>query len=475
MRSMYFLGFVVVGAVVATAAGCGDDVSGSGGAGAAAASSSSTTTTGATTTSGTGGSTGDGNDTFETATEFAYGTEDDTVSLDPADVDVDFYKFDGIKGQQVLIQANAKPDADPFNTGYLDTVVTLYSQDQTQIAQNDDPTPRFSNNAQLFTVLPADGTYYVRVAECNYVFPGLCAPVADITDVSYAIYIGDINPAILLNEMAGVNNPIDYGAMDPMTGYPLRLLSGGFSADTETDTYTFTVPADVVVDPANRAVSLFSFFPSGSDGSGSTTDIQSATITDVASGTVIAQVNPALGGDLFAPLTLGTDYQLDIAHTTGAAGINPFYYSWHIVDATSNPIEDPAGTNDQLVDAEAMVADDQGNGSVVYRIDADIVPAGDVDYFSFAIPVGVDQLSVFCDGQRSGSGVRDLAVSVVDGNGTPLQNGTMTETEDTPLEITQLPIPAGATTLALRISAGTQDATVTGTYYRCGLVVYPMP
>jgi hypothetical protein len=467
------LGFFVVGVVAAVAPGCGgDDTEGTGGSGTTSATTTGTSTTATSTSTGT--TTGDNNDTFETAGEFPYGSYEEGFTLDPPGTDVDFYWFEGVAGQKVLIQTDAKPDADEFDQTYPDVVVTLYNESQNQIAQNDDPTPRYSNDAELFTVLPADGRYFVRVAECNYVYPQGCGDVALVTNIDYSLYIGDINPAIMASEMPGADTPISYtGTTMPRDDF--RLLSGGFTSADETDRYLFTMPQIDPTDPA-RPLSLFSFFPSGPDGSGSTEDIRLVTITDLDAtpNVILAQVNPVFGGDVFAPLIPGTNYQLDI-HVTGApAGNNPFYYVYHLADAVSYPVE-AAVLNDTLAAAELMTPDNQPDGSAIWRIDADVAPAGaDIaDFFTFDVPAGLNTLSVFCEGQRSGSGVRDLRVEIVDAAGTAITGGEpQTEAEGTPIEFLGLTLSGSAQTLALSVSAGVQDLLVTGTYYRCAAIAY---
>ena len=77
-----------------------------------------------------------------------------------------YYKFEGTKGELLLISTGAKVGGDPFDTSYLDTVVTLFDDTKTQIAQNDDPIPRNTNDATIYTVLAYSRETLVPVLQC---------------------------------------------------------------------------------------------------------------------------------------------------------------------------------------------------------------------------------------------------------------------------------------------------------------------
>lgn len=487
MRSTLFLGFLAAGLIAAAGVGCGDDGSGGqGGSGATGGAGGGTTTTGG--AGGTGGMAGDGNDDFAGADELLLGNAGLNGDLDPVATDVDFYRFQGTAGQKILLYADAKPEGDEYNTAYPDLVVTLYSEDQTQIAQNDDPFPRFSNDPEIITELPADGTYYIRVAECNYVYPSGCAPSNTITYDNYQIVAFEIPPAALTAEGTEVAYSVSQNG-----GYGLELLNGRFSADTETDTFTFTVPADVTADAGRRPVSLFNFYPSGPQGHGSSTDVQLATIVDTTTSEIVAQVNPSLVGtdpydrpDLTVPLMPGGSYRVELAHSTGAVGTNPFYFTYHVVDGRSYPLElaeTDAMNNNTVASAQALVAEpaDPGDtsGIVTYLVEGDLLDFGTTtdiaDAFSFAVPAGMDRLSVFCNAQRSGSGLRDVYVSVRVGDDSEIPDGSITETAMTSAYLTGVALPAGESTLYLHVT-GTQDASaapVTSSFYRCQVSLFP--
>lgn len=76
----------------------------------------------------------------------------------------------------------------------------FYDENGNQIAENDDPIPRNSNDSEIVTVIPANGKYYLRAEECNAWakrnnFPaGSCAPSDTIFYTSYKTAIDELDP-----------------------------------------------------------------------------------------------------------------------------------------------------------------------------------------------------------------------------------------------------------------------------------------
>src|SRR5262249_1616942 len=143
-------------------------------------------------TSGSGGA-GGGNHSFATAADITVDDTNPTMgSLSDPTTSKDYYKFTGKKGEGMLIFVQAKTLAsmDPFDPAVVDTVVTLYDSKQKQIAFQDDPWPRDSNDPTLFTVLPADDTYYVMVQDCNAWMSGSCYDPMKITIFDYQLSVG---------------------------------------------------------------------------------------------------------------------------------------------------------------------------------------------------------------------------------------------------------------------------------------------
>jgi len=105
---------------------------------------------------------------FDTALPITIGADATDEELAPTG-EVDYFTFEGKKGDAVLIDIFAQEKA--FEKTAIDTVMTLFDKDQKQIAENDDPTPRTTNDSAIFTILPADGTYYITVQECSHGSP----------------------------------------------------------------------------------------------------------------------------------------------------------------------------------------------------------------------------------------------------------------------------------------------------------------
>lgn len=501
MRAKHFW-FLALGglAIVASAPGCGDDPAPvtSGGSSSSSSSSSSSGKTSSSSSSSSGivedsNVDCDSGDALETM--FAEGP-----TLEPVEDDEDFYTFDGIGGLYFQILTDSKPDADEFDATYPDLVITLYKDNNgtwEQIARNDDPTPRFSNDSELYTVLPSDGKYCVKVSECSKVFgPNLCSNTADITSFGYMIAGGTINAGMVNgivqevepNDMAANATPMEYEKVANMMRYYSTLTYGGFSSPTDVDIYSFKVPMDQSV-PSGRSICNFDFFPFGVDGNGSSVESGGlAYITTAAEPTKkIAQIDftaadpksgelPSIG----VPCTFGTDYLFFLERGMGATkGVNDFNMFTH-VGGGSNPLEKETemtpNINDKIADAEALMVQNNMDGSKSFFVDGDIIGAPmDKDVFAIDVAAGANlaTISVACGSQRSGSGLRDFRATVFDDKGNPLSMGIATESATSSLFIDQRAIPAGATKLFLQLEAGSQDPNVSSTFYRCGIHLSP--
>jgi hypothetical protein len=457
-------------------------------------SGASDTTVGPTSSSsgGSGGSGGadlDANGSFSTSEEINLSTP---VYADIYDIndDIDFYRFQGVEGQPLLIAIAAHPDGDGQSPDYIDSVVKLYDATKTQIAFNDDPfPPNGKQDSELFTVLPSTGTYYVSVEDIHRHDPSAPQPL-DQPDGFYELVVGGIDPTRLVSEPAANNNsaltaseiiPRDDGGY-----YGLQILSGTFPPGDNVDWYRIDIPGDVVAPAGSRPMLAASFAPGTASGSGSTSELSSVELIDALTNAVIARVNPAAEtGDkasrdwdreLYASVTAGSAYFLKVTRE-GSGGANDFYFFTRFSpDLDSNPLETMELANNLSSSAETIPMIDYGSyryGFIQGELDQSGTP--DVDYFRIDTG-GYPKFGVFCSAQDSGSGLRGFRVTTYRSNGTTLvANGSATEAQDSAVSIfgaDGIPIPPGETSLVVKMEAASGDPVVTSRTYHCGLAVF---
>jgi len=441
---------------------------------------------GAAGTAGAAGGTGDGNDTKDTAEELTLGTAVQ-ATLDAPDKDTDWYKFTGTKGQTLQILALAKTldenNTDPFSPEYLDLVVQVFDSAGAEFALQDDPSPRSSNDPSILTVLPADGEYFVQVSECSKVYGvASCAPVDGITNLNYAIVVGDLTfdtegmvKETEANDTEATANTITYSAVDGQTGvYYMTVVHGGFGADADLEYFKFTVPADLAVEAGSRPI--VSFYPQlggpgsvdqATAGNGSSTMIGEITVYPAGSTTAIAKVDSSTGSEIGVPLTLGGNYVAVIKRqSTGTAGTNPFWFAYNSLGG-GNPLEAADAANNTLGTAEVLTA---ASGSASYFVEGDITPATDVDHYSIDV-TGGSTVSLVCSAERLGSGLRGFTMDLLKADGSAVPGGSITESSTDDALLADVAIPSGETSLIVKLTATSQAADVSSTFYRCGFHV----
>jgi hypothetical protein len=490
MKSKYFLGLLLTSAAaLATAGGCGSstDTDGSGGRGGddASASSASSTASSTTVATGTGGAPGpcgadkDNNCGFETAEEIEQNAEEFEAELEPVDEDVDYYTFEGTKGQALYIYTTAKTGMDPFDPRDPDLVITMYDENKQQIAENDDPFPRRSNDSEIYTILPADGTYYVRVLECNAWEkggPSVCSAAGDIEDTSYTFGILRLDPTLqsVTGETAPDNteampDAVKYQKAGMMAGaYVISTVDGFYSDMNDRDVYSFKLPTDYVLGADERLVGYFSLLPSGPTGNGSTAPTGEISIVDPTTMIAVAKIDGSLSEDMSPPLQADKDYLLfvDAPKMGGDFAANPFYFVLHN-GGGSNPVEKEKLPleNDTTAMAEVLTA---AMGTQSFFVEGDVTIAGtDVDFFSMTVPTGMTKANMICGAQRSGSGLRSFKMSLIGKDGTTVIK-TGVEAADADLLFQDLNVTAGDM-VYLKVEAAMQDPAVTSTFYRCGV------
>jgi hypothetical protein len=490
MRSKHLVGIMLAGlAILAlSGAGCDNDpnpntTGGNGGDGGGG---------------GSGGSSGidsDGNTSCDTAALLTLGSMNTLDGkLAPVGVDRDYYKVDLKKGQVVFLGADSKPEADPYGETYPDAVLTLYGSDEkTQIARNDDGSS--SNNSELYYIVPADGTYCIEVTDCFVLYGAdVCTLPENITHDDYSVGGIEIDPAQALvtvdaepNETAAQATATNLVAFpdppEPTQGHQ-SVMWGGFSSETDKDTFSFTVQNDFQVQGDGRPLCYFSFYQAGIEGNGSTAEMNvlAQVATKAAPNTIIASADVQLWDYTFGypelptitmPCTKGTEYVLTMSRSPGAvAGNNDFYFMDHFQFSSGTKEIEP---NDTAAQPLQTTPTDDGTGQVA-SVNGDILkagPSGDMDTFQVNVPAGIGLASAICSGQRDGSGLRGLQVSLLDDKGNYLKNGSGIEGEDHVIYIDNALVPAGTASITMQVVAESQDPNVTGKYYFCTLVLNP--
>jgi len=491
--SKFFWGLAFVGVATAAAGpGCsdgGNENTGGNGAGSGTVSSSNSAS------STSSGVEPDTNTSCDTAEPMPEQLEINTT-LQPIETDEDFYTFDGAAGQLFYLVSDSKPDTDEFSSAYPDLVITLYKNNNgawEQVAQNDDPSPRFSNDSELFTVLEA-GKYCLRVTECNVVYPDQCSPTGDITTFDYGVAGVPIDPAQISSifQEAEPNDdppgsPVEYGKNMQTGNYFQSIGYGTFSTDTDLDIFSFAVPTDTKV-TEGRPTCYFDFYPTGPNGDGSTadTDISAYVTTEADLATEIARVDvtkadPKTGSlpSLGFPCVFGTKYLLWLERGAVTAGKNDFYIFSHL-GGGSNPVEAETAsmpnTNDKGASAEIMMPYDNKDGTFSYFIEGDLIPAAaDVDVFAvdLAANPALSIVSIACGAQRIGSGLRGFRLSLLDEKENPIGTAIATESDASDVYIPDVSIPAGQAKIFIKLQAATQSPSVVSTFYRCGVHLAP--
>jgi hypothetical protein len=485
--SLSIAGAVLVGALWGCSGNVAQSTQGTGGhGGATTATTTSTAATSSSTSSGTTSTASSGaggadvaNGSFATAQTINMNvalTEDLLASGN-----AQYFTFTGKKGEALDIEANAE-DFDtqnpaPYDPSYIDTVISLYDATQHKIAENDQVVPPYSDDADLFTVLPADGTYYIRVTDC-YGWTAesgkVCALPKTKTHTTYTLEVDEkdgsqVNVAEEPIPQPASPTPIKYYKPSTSQYYDRSDVFGTFENATAVDVFSFTVPAGVLV-PQGRLTAYFYAIAAGSSEDGSTEPTGTLTVKDATGATVLAQINGASGGRIDLPAQAGTPYLLYVGRNDGLVGSNDFYVVFH-EGGGSNPLETNDVADDTMAGAQLLTANPaDAQGYVGAYISGDLTPAPtDVDYYEAAIPPNLPataRVTASCGSQLYGSGLRGLTLTLLDSKGNTL--GASTETAGSFSSVSPVPVPAGAS-VYIRLQAASQDPVVTGTYYACGV------
>ncbi len=405
-------------------------------------------------------------------------------TLDPTG-DVDYWSFTGKKGQLIDLVIQTNQQNAPFDPDTIDTFITLYGPDKKQIALNDDQ-PAFQNNdSEILTVLPTDGTYYVRVEECwtwvglHPTAGGTCGDPVDKVNVDYVLAAYELNATKQTNINPEVAEPNDttatkVGYQMGSKAYLQTVVYGTLSSATDVDVYQFTPPLDSTVSEGRATCRIDAGFP-GVNGNGSTLDGLVVSVASESTPTVVLAQADVYKGAVDVPCTLGQSYLMTVKRIANSkTGSSDFYIITHSVGG-SNPLEKAESANDTAAGAEVLTSQKTSKGLDAYYIAGDLInQAKDVDYFSVKVPTGAKTLSVYCAAMSYGSGLVGFTAEVKTDADATIPNGTGAENltdakKPLGVAIDKLAVPAGATKLLVKLSAASQDPVVTGAYYLCGI------
>lgn len=328
---------------------------------------------------------------------------------------VDYFVFAGEAGAFYEITTDR-------GTFMPDNALALYDAAHRLIAQNDDGGlgAGAAVDARLVVRLPSSGDYYVTV-EDPWTPEAFFASTLPLLFYHFAL-------RELTEDTPGVSIARDEAAVtvsfveDAATGFAYALLL----AEPGADELTFDLEGRA------QQVLIGSVVPAGSKGNGSTVEGGELRVVDDAS-RVVARIDRGLGQHELHPPVSDARYQLQVG-AVDAPGDNAF----HVIDLVllpDNPSERADDTNGEQSEAEQLVLEGGTwrRGLVLLSL-----PPDDEDYFVLE-GRDSDVVTVVCEAQSGGSGVRGLRAELLDDQGVL---AWAVETPDENLLIDAVPIAA---------------------------------
>ena len=399
----------------------------------------------------------DMNDSFAQARTIATGNPVTGAIQKPGDRD--YYAVELTADTWIRLFTSANPMDDP---DMVDTVITLFDENLTQLAQNDDEIPRQHTDSSIVFHVPASGTYYIEVQEFSTFGAGE-SPRGE-PGFSYRLEVSELatGDGITIEEEAG--NTAAEATPVSFSDEGATYLLGRFEAADDVD--HFAVTTSHAAGQYLEAIVL----PAGIDGQGSTLSVGVAAIDDDSELPVIARIDAATGSDRLAPpVVAATRYTVSVAHPAGLApGDSAFsdnaFYVVKLFEAADHDPEREDSTNGTLATAEplALVS---GKSSFVTQLEANT----DVDFFSFPASSG-DRLSLSCASESAGSGVIGLQAAVLRPDGELLPGAVATETATKSIALRDLTLQTDGTH-ALRFTREGQEPEISGRWVRCLLQI----
>jgi len=389
-----------------------------------------------------------------------------------------FYKFTANADVWLDISTTANA-MDNMNT--LDTAITLYdATGAMKLASDDDAYPRLSTDSELFYRVATAGTYCLKIEDWStWAGEPAVLPATNGYKIDLRAMLATATTNNLDTEANDMLSAAQTGKFATGMGFAIGTLYGTLGSATDVDLYKFTVPTGldsltISLDPLGVPAA-----PAGSNGYGSglgrvTVKVLQTSGTVLGAWTVSSTSVATTPDSINVPVVAGSDLIISIERPTGStASANDFYVST-ILFGTDNPLEMSDATNATLAAAEVLpLTVDTTNAKIKKGFILGTIGAADTDFYSVAV-LANDVVSVACGALRTGSGLT-ATYELQDSAGATLQNETETATTDIywgPGTSASHPGVTAATTgnVFFKVT-GTQDATNTGNWYRCGIFV----
>ncbi len=391
-----------------------------------------------------------------------------------------WYKFEGKANDALVIFTTETKIPNPDYKAYFDPIVELYDGNgTTRIAAQDNPNPRDGDDPKLYVVLPKDGTYYIRVADCTSVSykcgstPGNGRATFKIGITSFdrmASFAIDKEPNDNISQ-AGTWQYVLFPTNNQWY-QPTDILGTFNPAETDVDSYSFTIPPSLFVPDGYSPVATFYIQLPGDQGNGSTTSIGLVTVTD--GERTLARFDAKTQSDigekpwLVVPVERGKTYYIHVKNGTSRGGFYVFRHGIGGFRPTEKSVD-----NHSIDKAEVLKLSPAYEAS--YFLQGALKP-GEPDYFSVMVPDGYQHFFSDCGAQILGSGLRGLTLDFLEPDGTPIPWGNRRpETESLAAAVLNIQVPVGITRLVMKVSANAQAADVAGSYYGCRVHFYRTP
>jgi hypothetical protein len=369
-------------------------------------------------------------------------TDDSRVLQDVVGVrQSDFYVFTGKAG----VFYEMKTDSTDFSP---DLVMTLFDADKHPIAENDSGSlwPGDAIDARLVVRLAHDGDYFVRLEDRT--------TPAGFFMQSFALLYYHLQVRELGADATGATHDASSApnqvrfSHDDKSGYDYSTVVGTYDAHGK-DVFSIAGLHENAL--IGHVLSTAIVTPDRT-GHFAVTDQDKHVLAQIDLGARQENIQP--------PITDGA-YQLTI---DGADGPSDSAYAVDLVLLPDNPREQNDLTNGVLANAEtlAMSGNSYRRGFILAT-----QPAADIDYFKFQ--VSQDQyISVICEAESAGSGVRDLRAELRNDADKLLTAASETATDK--LQIDNLQVMLSGT-YYLRLSSKTPKSDAAEPWTRCVVTV----